>query len=338
MTLTIIIPFYNTEEKILKRLLDTINNQKVLDLKDFLNVVIIDDCSKEKPLNSLDLSEYTNFDISIGTLEENKGPGYARQIGILNSKSDYIMFCDSDDVLFSDDALSKIKPILEEKQPDILSCAFLEEVLRGKTGTIVEHFCNDRTWMHGKVYKRSFLVDNNITFRPDLRENEDGYFNSVAFGIADNVEYSEEYIYIWKWNDTSLTRNKECEYNYKAFENYLKAMYYASYELSERESVKTAEHVLNTVFYTYFVFQSDKKWKTSPYRERVLRRFKIYFNTFKNAFECVGKKDLISIYKNNMDNIFSYQPFMAEKSFDDWLKELDLEYKEREEETKCLRS
>lgn len=62
---------------------------------------------------------------------------------------------------------------------------------------------------HGKCYRRKYLIDKNIRFDPQLRLNEDSYFNLVAFnGTEKHIRIPKE-TYLWRYNKNSLTRTEE---------------------------------------------------------------------------------------------------------------------------------
>ena len=85
----IIIPHFNSEQKLLK-LLDSIPDN------DRFNVIIVDDCSTDN-LGTLYCYINERRNISLIENKENKGAGACRNIGLRNSKSDWVIFADSDD-------------------------------------------------------------------------------------------------------------------------------------------------------------------------------------------------------------------------------------------------
>ncbi|EAL6857688.1 glycosyltransferase family 2 protein, partial [Campylobacter jejuni] len=92
--LSIIIPLFNSCDFILRALQSCINQT----LKD-IEILIIDDKSKDNSLNIV--LEFAKKDprIKIFQNEENLGTFASRNIGVLHSSSDFIMFLDSDDFL-----------------------------------------------------------------------------------------------------------------------------------------------------------------------------------------------------------------------------------------------
>ncbi len=78
------------------------------------------------------------------------------------ASAEYVMFCDADDMFLSGLALYTLLA-LAEKGFDALVCDFMEEVQDVKTqcSRFFPHK-RDQTFVHGKVYRRQFLLDNNI--------------------------------------------------------------------------------------------------------------------------------------------------------------------------------
>lgn len=95
--LSIIIPLFNSCDFISRALQSCINQT----LKD-IEILIIDDKSKDNSLNIV--LEFAKKDprIKIFQNEENLGTFASRNLGVLHSSSDFIMFLDSDDFLTLD--------------------------------------------------------------------------------------------------------------------------------------------------------------------------------------------------------------------------------------------
>ena len=114
---SIIIPHYNSP-KLLKRCLNNLLNQKYnLSLYE---VLVVDDGSYKKPDQIIKnySSKFNNF--SFYRYSVNKGPGYARNIGIKKSNGYYILFLDCDDSL-ENKALNKLTKIINKKKYDLIS-------------------------------------------------------------------------------------------------------------------------------------------------------------------------------------------------------------------------
>ncbi len=91
-TFSIIIPIYNTPIIFLKKCIDSCLNQ---DYKNY-EIILINDCSTD--IDTLEyISKLHNKKIKIINNETNIGLGPSRNVGIKNSKNDYLIFVDSDD-------------------------------------------------------------------------------------------------------------------------------------------------------------------------------------------------------------------------------------------------
>ncbi|WP_340203534.1 glycosyltransferase family A protein [Ascidiimonas sp. W6] len=95
---SIIIPYYNSEESI-KQVLLGIQHQKINpNILNSLEVIIIDDNSI-KPVENVIESKAYPFKIKIIRLSENSGASHARQLGTLHSSGEILIFIDSDIIL-----------------------------------------------------------------------------------------------------------------------------------------------------------------------------------------------------------------------------------------------
>lgn len=191
----VIIPAYNAHETIEH----TLSSIAFQDCVDILNVYIIDDCS-DSNYDEL-VKFYSNFmNIKELRMEKNGGPGLARQFGIDNSNSDYLIFIDSDDVFTDIFAISRLYNAIVNENADISLGGFLEELDSGFSFQDCSY-----VWMHSKVYRRQFLDDNNIRFN-STRANEDCGFNHLCYLCGSNSYEVGGTSYIWRNNKNSITR------------------------------------------------------------------------------------------------------------------------------------
>ena len=153
----LIIPVYKNYKGLIHTL-DSINF-KIFD------VTVVDDGSME--------SYFLDYPLHLILLNENGGPGRARQYGIEHTYNPYIMFIDAGDVFISDEAQEEIKNTINTAPSlDFISFQYYHY------GELTEETDNR---LHGKVYKRSFLEKYNITFAPESSYlNEDIGFNRTC--------------------------------------------------------------------------------------------------------------------------------------------------------------
>lgn len=196
--LQILIPQYNETDEQIKPLLDSIAIQQKVDLKHDIEVFIGNDGSDTK-LTVEFLKTYT-YPIQYHYFEHGGLAATRYKLQHL-ATADYIMFCDADDYFISTIALDIILRIAQSGC-DAIICDFLEE----HPQAYVPHH-NDSVFVHGKIYRRQFLVDNRIEWNPNLREHQDSAFNIIARTLAaKNTRICSIPLYLWHHNPDSICR------------------------------------------------------------------------------------------------------------------------------------
>lgn len=206
----IIIPAYNSHDTIMRTLFSICYQ----DISDKFNIYICNDAS------DINYSKEINFfkdilNIKEITLDKNSGPGVARQVGIDNSTSEYIVFIDSDDVFNSPYSVNILYTTIVNNNLDVVCGAFIEE----KEGERVTRL-DDNVWLHGKIYRRKFLIEHNIRFN-DSYCNEDNGFNQSIMLREPKIAYLDNIVYCWMFNENSITRKNNYKYRYTGLIGYV---------------------------------------------------------------------------------------------------------------------
>ena len=190
--INIIIPCYNSHKTI-----DRCIGSIVMQVGSDYNITLVNDgeISYEEVIN-----RYSSIvDIKEISYGENKGPGFARNYGLKNTSGDYIVFIDSDDALYNAFSLQIMEH--EIKNGDYLISGILQEQ-KDNTFKIKK---NNANYTHGKMYKRSFLEENNILFK-ESSCCEDAGFNALCSFLAHNISKTDLITYSWMYNNNSLGR------------------------------------------------------------------------------------------------------------------------------------
>lgn len=196
------VPVYKARDT-LPALLDSL----VAQTKKMFIVYLSIDCDGEDYSDIIEEYRRRGLAINIISLPENVGPGLARQAVIDNCKMcEYVMFADSDDI-FTPRAVEVLSREIQRNACDIVSSSFIREYKNDPSPIYNPLKQSTVTWFHGKIYRKQYLVENNIRFSEKIRFDEDAYFNLVAFNCTNKKFMLEEVTYIWRDNNKSLTRS-----------------------------------------------------------------------------------------------------------------------------------
>ena len=322
MLLDIIILQYKEDDEKVKILLDSISNQKGVDFNN-IKLTIVNDYS-DVLLSKEFLDSYKNLNISYIRNDKNTGPGLARQKGMDNTCADYIMFCDSDDKLYDETALRIITDFISKMEPDYL---VTDIAIEGNGGILIKKGKDTFPWMHGKVYKREFLEKNEIRFHPNVRHLEDSYFTTSILGTIDpkTITYLDYVTYLWKNNDSSLTRSKhKYHYTVEVFDDFYNSPIYTYEFLVKKNSYLKFTYLISSILGIYIILYSDlfNYDELTEKKNYYLNKLKEYVKKKRNVFIIVGydkSSQLFNIEKNELTERNGIKEIY--KSFDDFYNE-----------------
>ena len=255
MILDIIIPQYKEDESVIKNLLNSKNDQKNVDFSQ-IKLTIVNDKS-DCLLSDKFLKSFNNLDITFMINDRNTGPGLARQKGFDNTNGLFVMFCDSDDELYDSNTLSIIMDFITKYEPDYLVTNISVE---RENGNEIKKGKDTFPWMHGKVYKREFLINNDIRFHERIRHVEDAYFTTSIIGVIDekNISFLDVPTYKWKANKESLTRAKyKHHYLVEIFDDFYNLSLDLYEFLKKKNSKIKMNYAISSIFGIYLVLNSD---------------------------------------------------------------------------------
>jgi glycosyltransferase involved in cell wall biosynthesis len=151
-----------------------------------IEYIFVDDCSKDKSMELLErvikLYPQRSKMVKILKHQSNQGLGATRITAFNASSGDYIQIVDSDDYLELDMIELMIKEA-RKKSSDIIFCSFYKTFENGneqeckhiyskdKKSIINKSFSQSALW--NKMFKRSLLTDNGISFYNNISYGED---------------------------------------------------------------------------------------------------------------------------------------------------------------------
>jgi glycosyltransferase involved in cell wall biosynthesis len=323
MKLQILVPQYKETETIIKPLLDSIELQQGIDIQNDVAVIIVSDGG----LYQLSEQFLNNYSYPIEYhIHEHSGVSSTRNACLDYATADYVMFCDADDMFYSNCGLHLIfKEIDELGGFDTLSSMFIEENRNKSTNKpIFVKRENDSVFVHGKVHNRKFLVDNNIRWNPKLTIHEDSYFHILCQTVAKNAKYSPTPFYLWKWRDDSVCR-RDPKYILKTYTNLLDSSESLVDELIKRNFPDKAQHhFIFAVFDAYYTMQKPQ-WQDSEnkeYRKKTEKRFAEYFIRHKKIWEDAPDSEKLQVSNGVRARSINEGMKIEDITIDKWLKNI----------------
>ena len=325
MKFQILIPQYNETDEVIKPLLDSIAVQQNVDFNE-IGVIICNDGSDVKLSEKL----LTSYPYKIDYYnEKHRGVSGTRNACLDHATADYVMFCDADDMFYNVCGLWMMFREMDMGFDSMVS-AFVEETRNPMNNNSVEYITHDMdsTFVHGKLHRRQYLIDQHIRWNEKLTIHEDSYFNCMCQKLSSNVKYCQIPFYLWKWRDDSVCRH-DPKYILKTYNNMLDSNTALVEQFLDRARKQDAQFYVTMMIYdAYFTLNKDE-WinqKNQKYRKNTEKRFKEYYVKFKDLYDSIDvqtKNQIIMGIKNRM---YGEGLIMESITFDDWIKHVMKNY------------
>ncbi|WP_195244231.1 glycosyltransferase family 2 protein [Clostridium celatum] len=213
--ISIIIPVYNAE-KYLEQCIDSVLNQSIGNWE----LILVNDGSKDSSGSICD--RYKDIDKRIDVIHiSNSGVSHARNVGIRQANSKYVMFVDSDDWIHRDmlkDMLKTIKNTNDQLVVSGVTNVFKDKQIE-KNFTKIESISLENNSegfielikdysIYGpcrKIYIKEIIDKNNICFKKELFFGEDLVFNLQYLEHIKSISIINKSYYYYRMNETSIT-------------------------------------------------------------------------------------------------------------------------------------
>lgn len=245
MKLTIVLTVYN-KEQYLHRAFEHLLNQEGVNHDDY-EVIAVNDGSTDA--SAIIIDEYKNHDSRVRILtQDNQGLSMARNNGVDVAKGDYVWFVDADDTI-AQDAVSLIFKAAKS-YADVLpiyarTCGINyirnEISAEAKTGKDVLF---GRKWQHCGVFyvfKRSFLMDNDLRFLPGIY-HEDSEFTPRMLYAAKTIQVIPHVLYTVYRDPDGITQVPRAK---RAFDYLIVAERLSQFVIDNKETGTKIGKVIN---------------------------------------------------------------------------------------------
>ena len=321
--LQILVPQYKETEEIIKPLLDSIEVQQSVDLQNDVGVIIVND-GTDVHLSREFLDRYS-FPIEY-YLNEHKGVSATRNACLDHATAEYVMFCDADDMFYNACGFYIIFREMENGGFDSLVSAFIEESRDPNTKDPIYLTHNmDSTFVHGKVHRRKYLLQQKIRWNNDLTIHEDSYFNCLCQRFAKELKYSQTPFYLWRWRDASVCRH-DPKYILKTYNNMLDSNDALVDQFLKRGRQQDAQfYAVNMIYDAYFTMNKDE-WLNQDnheYRNATERRFKEYWTKYKYLHDAMPQDTKTQIIMGIKNRMYAEGMVLETITFNEWIKQIE---------------
>ena len=316
----ILIPQYKETDEVVKPLLDSLAIQQNVPFED-IGVVICNDGSdvflSDDFLNSYPFTvEYYK--------EPHRGVSATRNACLDHAKADYVMFCDADDMFCNVCGLWIIFREMETGFDSLVSI-FVEESRHPETKEPL--YLNremDSTFVHGKVHRRKYLLENRIRFNDSLTIHEDSYFNILCQNLSQNVKYCQTPFYLWKWRDESVCRH-DPKYILKTYNNMLDSNDALVGEFLRRGMKDKALFYCGFIIFDAYYMMNKPEWidqDNKEYRDNTEKRFGEYFMKRRDLWNSISDQDKMIISNQVRTRTVMEGMKMETITIDAWIKKI----------------
>lgn len=323
MKLQILIPQYKETEEVIKPLLDSIEVQQNVDLKNDIGVIIVNDGTDVHLPQEL-FNRYS-FPIEYH-LHDHKGVSATRNACLDYATADYVMFCDADDMFYNACGLYIVFREIDNGGFDSLVSAFIEEsrIPETKEPIYINHDM-DSTFVHGKIHRRQYLIDNNIRWNDSLTIHEDSYFNCLCQKLAKELKYSQTSFYLWRWRDTSVCRH-DPKYILKTYNNMLDSNDALVTQFLNRKMKDDAMFYATSMIYDAYFTMNKDEWlnqENKDYRYATEKRFKEYWLKYKHLHDEIPQDAKTQIIMGIKNRMYAEGMVLETLTFNEWIGQVE---------------
>lgn len=289
MTVQILVNHYKENEQTVRRFLSSLAVQTGVAFE----VLICSDGGGIR-LTRETLSGFP-FAISYAYLPHS-GVCHTRNVMLDRSTAEYVMFCDVDDAFSRPDGLKALLDAAKAADADVVGSPFSVErkTEGGFRYGLIDH---DVLRVHGKLFRREYLVKNSIRFPDEMEISGDMMFLWLAFALAGRVEWVKKNFYVWKWNDASVTRQKPF-HHVRTYDRTLKCYTILAEDLKKRNRPDLYRELVATLFGMVYVDITNPGWLEAPgeCRENAELSIRRFLSSYYGDYKAISEETRRSKY------------------------------------------
>ena len=269
--------------------------QRGINFRD-VRVNIVQD-GKENALPWKDLLSKYPFQVRVRSIKH-AGVSAARNAGLQASDAPWVMFCDFDDTFSSVHSLRRFLENADTERYDLVFSHLYGETEDGNGGHTLIRYAQNDTFIHGKMFRRQFLIDERILFQPGVDFAEDTLFCHVVDIALRSGRSREipEVLYTRCWYDGSICHDEQ-----NNFRNAVGVFRSRQYLIREYYNRHCPKNYAGTVIKTAFDYYYALMYPGYPDPEYFEKEFFTFWSRYHDVFQQAD------------DNLIAYEKDLAHR-------------------------
>lgn len=257
---SVIVPMYNSE-KTIEECLSSLTAQTIFD---DMELLIVDDNSQDASVNrAMMFEEKYPENIMLIRLQENGGPGRARNIALEYAQGEYIGFVDSDDAvvpvmyehLFTEAKRTDADVVdggIYDQTNDEAIIYTSDELTGCPDDKKLSKLIASGGYICSKIFRREFLISEGITFRDEYILEDMDYIMEVfcRMHMLSNVK---EIMYVYRNRGDSLSKTIDVDKYQHSTMSAMKAIYEKMSVMPCYEGIREAVEYAMLQLYSYSI-------------------------------------------------------------------------------------
>lgn len=349
--LDFLVPHWQETPELMTPLLDSIKIQCAVDLSQVGVIIAFDG----PDATELPLDEWREtYPFAIDDIHPPKGGVSATRNAALDaSNAEYVIFADADDslmdirglfIVFREmDAMPNPSEMVSmgvpkekwEKGFDFLIADFIEET-RDESGNVefVPHVQN-MTFVHSQTFRRQWLLDNDIRFRPDVQCHEDSFVICLAREtvLPWRGKICQHPWYLWRFNPDSTCRCDPEFYIRRTFNSMISSNDALVDEFVRRMMPEKANAYAVMMFWESYFTLMKREWveqSSQEYRIATEKRFARYARKHMDKWNAVPETEKLMISQGVRQRSIQEGMLMESTTITKWLEDLLGRYSEED--------
>lgn len=291
---------------------------------DEVGVILVNDGEESRLPDEL-FEEYS-FPVKNMTIPHG-GVSRARNAGIDASDAEYVMICDFDDCFMTVNAVQTIFAAMDEwPDTDVFISPFMEEIFTPDgTPKLVRHD-DDGVFIHGKIFRREWMIEEDIRFCDGITLHEDVYFVNLARSVVerDRIKEIPTPFWLWCWNENSTGRAYGDNFILYTYDHLMRKSTALVKEYERRGMHENAVAVVcKTMVDAYYDLQNAEWKKQADWYRRAEEWTCGFFKRYGLVY-AEGGVEMIAYIANKvrMDHYKTGELLMETRTMGEWLQHL----------------